>query len=115
MELSVDFKFARSSMRFMSTMTAPVDIGTLITRSPEIKGGNPRIAGTGVTVHRIAGWYKLGFDAEEIARKLSHLTVGQVYAALAYYHANAQEIENLLAEENADYDRLCAEFSKEPA
>ncbi len=99
----------------MSTTTAPVDIGTLITRSPEIKGGNPRIAGTGVTVQRIVGWYKLGFDAEEIAHKISHLTVGQIYAALAYYHANPEEIENLLAEEEADYDRLCAEFSKKPA
>ncbi|MDA1276895.1 MAG: DUF433 domain-containing protein [Verrucomicrobia bacterium] len=46
----------------MSTTTAPVDIGSLITGSPEIKGGNPRIAGTGVTVQRIVGWYKLGFD-----------------------------------------------------
>lgn len=99
----------------MSATTAPVDIGTLITRSPEIKGGNPRIAGTGVTVQRIVGWYKLGFDAEEIAHKISHLTVGQVYAALAYYHANTDEIEKLLADEEADHDRLCAEFSKKPA
>ena len=99
----------------MSTTTAPVDIGTLITRSPEIKGGNPRIAGTGVTVQRIVGWYKLGFGAEEIARKVSHLTVGQVYTALAYYHANTEEIEELLANEGADHDRLCAEFPKKTA
>jgi len=98
----------------MST-SAPVDIGTLITRSLEIKGGNPRIAGTGVTVQRIVGWHKLGFDAGAITQKISYLTVGQSYAALAYYHANTAEIENLLAEENTDYDRLCAEFSKKPA
>ncbi len=95
----------------MSATVASVDIGTLITRSPEIKGGNPRIAGTGVTVQRIAGWYKLGLDAEEIARRIGHLSVGQVYAALAYYHANRDEIERLLAEEEADYDRLCAQHS----
>ena len=29
-------------------MTTLVDIGTLIVRSPEIRNGQPRIAGTGV-------------------------------------------------------------------
>jgi uncharacterized protein (DUF433 family) len=99
-------------MEVMSTTAAPVDIGTLITRSPEIKGGNPRVAGTGVTVQRIVGWYKQGLNAEEIAREIGHVTAGQVYAALAYYHANTDEIERLLAEEESDYDRLCAEFSQ---
>ena len=32
------------------TMSTPTDIGTLIVRSPGIRGGRPRIAGTGVTV-----------------------------------------------------------------
>ena len=44
-------------------MTATVvDIGTLITRGPEIRGGRPCIAGTGVIVQRIVGWYKLGLS-----------------------------------------------------
>ena len=95
----------------MNAPVAPVDIGTLITRSPGIKGGSPRIAGTGVTVHRIVGWYKLGFNAEETAQKIPHLSVRQVHAALAYYHANREEMETLLSDEKSDYDRLCAEFS----
>lgn len=49
--------------------TATVDIGTLITRSPTIRGGRPRIVGTGVTVQRIVGWYKLGVSPEEIAAR----------------------------------------------
>jgi uncharacterized protein (DUF433 family) len=40
--------------------TVVTGIGTLIVRSPEIRGGRPRIAGTGVTVQRVADWYKLG-------------------------------------------------------
>jgi len=55
------------------------------------------------------------FVAASAAPANGALTVGQVYAALACYHANTEEIENLLAEENADYDRLCAESSKKPA
>jgi uncharacterized protein (DUF433 family) len=68
-------------------------------RSPDIRNGQPRIAGTGVTVRRIVGWYKLGLSPEEIARRIGHLTLAQVYAALAYYHANRDEIETLIAQE----------------
>jgi uncharacterized protein (DUF433 family) len=48
-------------------MSTTIEIGSLITRTPEIRGGRPRIAGTGVSVQRIVSWYKLGLSAEEIA------------------------------------------------
>jgi uncharacterized protein (DUF433 family) len=87
----------------MSTIT---DIGTLIIRSSEVRGGRPRIAGTGVTVRRIVRWYKLGLTPEEIADEFGHLTLAQVYAALAYYHTNRDEIEADLAAEEAEVERL---------
>jgi uncharacterized protein (DUF433 family) len=87
-------------------MAAVTDIGTLIVRSPEIRGGRPRIAGTGVTVRRIVGWYKLGLSPEEIADQYGHLSLAQVHAALAYYHANREEIEADLAAEEAEAERL---------
>jgi uncharacterized protein (DUF433 family) len=87
-------------------MVTTVDIGTLIVRSPEIRGGEPRIAGTGVTVKRIVGWYKLGFSPEEIADKFGHLSLAQVYAALTYYHANRDEIETALTAEEETAKQL---------
>ena len=87
-------------------MAAVTDIGTLIVRSPEIRGGRPRIAGTGVTVRRIVGWYKLGLTPEEIARRVGHLSLAQVHAALAYYHANREEIEADIAAEEETTERL---------
>jgi uncharacterized protein (DUF433 family) len=87
-------------------MLTKVDIGGLITSSPGIHGGQPRIAGTGVTVKRIAIWYKLGSSPEEIADNFGHLSLAQVYAALAYYHANTAEIEALIAEEERLYAEL---------
>jgi uncharacterized protein (DUF433 family) len=87
-------------------MAIGIDIGTLIVRSPEIRGGRPRIAGTGITVSRIVGWYKLGLSPEEIASQIPHLTLAQVYAALTYYHANREEIEQDLAEENTLAEQL---------
>lgn len=86
-------------------MTA-TDIGTLITRSPEIRGGRPRIAGTGVTVRRIAVLHRQGLLPEAIAEEFGHLSLAQVHAALAYYYANRSEIEDDLAQEETEYDRL---------
>ena len=80
-------------------VTSITDIGALIVRSPAIRDGLPRIAGTGVTVQRIVGWYKLGLTPEEIADEIGHLTLAQVYAALTYYHANRDEIEAALTAE----------------
>ena len=88
----------------MSTIT--VDIGTLIVQTPDIRGGRPRISGTGVTVQRIVGWYKLGLTPEEIADRIGHLTLAQVHAALAYYHANRDEIEAAIRAEEVEAERL---------
>ncbi len=86
--------------------TATVDIGTLITCTADVRGGRPRIVGTGVTVQRVVGWYKLGLEPEEIAEELGHLTLAQVYAALAYYHVNRDEIESAIAADEAEADKL---------
>lgn len=87
-------------------MASNVDIGTLIERSPEIRKGRPRIAGTGVTVERIAGWSNLGLTPEEIAAKIEHLTLAQIHAALAYYHANRNEIDSSIEADDAAAEEL---------
>ena len=87
----------------MATVT---DIGSLIVRSDDIRGGRPRVAGTGVTVHRIVGWYKQGLSPEEISTEVPHLSLAQVYAALTYYHANRDEIEADIAAEDAEAQKL---------
>ena len=56
-------------------------------------GGRPIIAGTGIQVRTIAGLYKSGLVAEEIATQLPHLNLAQIYAALTYYHLHTAEIE----------------------
>ncbi len=74
----------------MATVTK---IGSLISRRPDVRGGRPCIAGTGVSVRGIAQWHNMGLIPEEILRKFGHLSLAQVYAALAYYHANKAEID----------------------
>ena len=93
----------------MATMT---DIGTLIVQTPEIRGGRPRIAGTGITVQRIAGWYTMGLSPEEIVRKYGHLSLAQVHAALAYYYANKAAIDADIATEEAEIEQLEREYAR---
>jgi uncharacterized protein (DUF433 family) len=101
--------------REVKVMVATTDIGALITRIPD-GDRRPVIAGTRTSVRRIAVMYKQGANAEEIARQKSYLSLAQVYAALAYYHANKDEIEADLATEEAEYFRLAAlnRASREP-
>ena len=86
--------------------TTSIDIGTFITRTPGLHNNSPHIAGKGVTVRRIAYIYKQGFNGEEIADRIEHLNLAEVYTALAYYHANKQEIEADLAHQAAEAKRL---------
>ena len=90
----------------MPTLT---DIGTLIISTPETCGNRPRIAGTRITVQRIAVWYKMGMNPEEIISEIPHLNLAQVHAALAYYYANKQQIDADIADEEAKCDRLANE------
>ena len=90
-------------------MATVFDIGAFITEEPGIHGGRPIIAGTGVTVQRIVVWYKLGLMPEEIAERLGHLSLAQIYAALAYYHANKEVLEFEIAAEDSEYERLAHE------
>src|SRR5436190_24233805 len=87
-------------------MTTITHIGSLIVRSADVRGGRPRVAGTGVTVRRIVGWYKLGLAPEEIVDRIGHLSLAHVHAALAYYHANPEAIESDMAAEDAEAKAL---------
>ena len=95
-------------------MASGIEIGTLIDRDPAIHGGRPKIAGTGLTVRRIVGWYKMGMTPEEIALEYPHLTLAQVHAALAYYHANREEIEADIAQEDVAAAQWEHQLSKDP-
>jgi uncharacterized protein (DUF433 family) len=90
-------------------MGAIVHLNSLIDASPDVRGGRPRIADTGVTVRRVVQWYRLGHSPEDIADRIGHLSLAQVYAALAYYHANPEGIDNDLEAEGDTEEVLAAQ------
>lgn len=82
-------------------MSAP-RLDALIEENSELHGGRPVIAGTGTTIHMIAGMNKLGLNAEGIAMRLTYLNLAQVYAALAYYHLHLDEIDAEIAADSEE-------------
>jgi len=49
------------------------------------------------------------FTPEEVQHELPHLTLAQVYAALAYYHANKADIDAQIVERHRFADELRAQ------
>lgn len=78
-------------------MKAANTLEQTIVSNPEYHAGRPTIAGTGVAVRTVVGHYKLGLTAEEIADEMA-LELAGVYAALAYFHLNREEVEADIAD-----------------
>lgn len=60
-------------------------------------GGESSIKGTRTPVRAIVEHWKFGDMPEEIARKLPHLRLAQIFDALGYYHDHRDEIERHIA------------------
>jgi uncharacterized protein (DUF433 family) len=54
--------------------------------NPKIRGGRPVIKGTGLRVSDVVAWTVYGGLTPEPLAVDFDLTLGQVHAALAYYH-----------------------------
>jgi uncharacterized protein (DUF433 family) len=92
-----------------------IALDEMLVKSQDVCGGRIRIDGTRITVERIATLYKQGQCPEDIAQTYPHLSLSQIYAALAYYHANRAEIESALATADALYDELARQDSPRDA
>ncbi len=76
-----------------------MSIGSMIESRPGVCGGHPCLANTRVPVHRVAGYYRLGYSPEEILGLLNSLSLPQVYAAIAHALANPEEVDRAIREE----------------
>jgi uncharacterized protein (DUF433 family) len=67
-----------------------------IESTPDVAGGKPRISGRRITVQNIVIWHEwMGYTADDIATEYD-LTLAEIYAALAYYYDNPQEIDEAI-------------------
>jgi len=87
-------------------MMEPV-IADRIETTPGSCGGKPRIAGTRIRVQDIVAWHEMqGMSPDEIVAGYPHITLADVHAALAYYHAHKEDIHRHMREEEQFVRRM---------
>jgi uncharacterized protein (DUF433 family) len=67
-----------------------------VTSKADILGGEPIIKGTRTPVRAIVEIWRLGTPAEEIPKRLPHLTLAQVFSALSYYSDHQDQINDYI-------------------
>lgn len=67
-----------------------------IAKTNDVLGGEPVIVGTRTAVRAIVEHWKFGDAPEDIARKLPHLRLAHIFAALSYYDDHRNEIEHYI-------------------
>jgi uncharacterized protein (DUF433 family) len=77
-----------------------------ITATPGVCGGKPCIAGTRIRVWDIASLAQAGHSPDEILADFPHITLSDVYAALAYFYDNQDAIEQQAAEDERYVEQL---------
>jgi uncharacterized protein (DUF433 family) len=78
-----------------------------IEATPGVCGGKPRIAGVRIRVQDIVAWYEYqGMSPDEIISGNPQITLADVHAALAYYHAHRDEIQQQMREDEEFVDSL---------
>lgn len=76
-----------------------------IVSTPETCGGKPRIAGSRIQVkHLVIMHERQGMTPAEIVAEFPHLTLGDVYAALTYYHDHREALNAEIAADRAWYE-----------
>ena len=82
-----------------------------IESSPDLSSGRPRVAGTRVRVQDIVACHEFqGMTADEIVDGYPHITLADVYAALAYYHDHRDEIRGHMKQDEDFVARFKAEY-----
>ena len=85
----------------------PIDT---IVSDPQVRGGQPIIAGTTLRVSDLAASHIYrGLSPDELAVNFA-LDLGQVHAALAYYYQHKAEIDQQMRDDAAKADRLLTDL-----
>ena len=76
---------------------------SLVTVKKDVCGGSPIIKGTRISVANIAGYYLMGLSSEEIQKELPHLTLAQIFDALAFYFEHREIIDRELERDREEF------------
>lgn len=85
-----------------------ITLESLLVSKPGVKGGRLCLRGTGIPVHNVAGYYRVGHTAEEMAAEHPELDPALFHAAVAYYLANKAQIDAEIDAEIAFEEEMAA-------
>ena len=97
----------------MTLKSRKMDMKQHITATVGVCGGRPCVAGTRIRVQDIVLRTEAGASPDEILASLPHITLADIYAALAYYYDNRDAIDAQIAESDARVATF--KFSSTPA
>ena len=93
-------------------MVTTHSINTIVS-DPNIRNGQPIVAGTGIrVVDLVTSHLYRGLNPDEVAAAYA-LTLGQVYAALAYYYDHKREIDDWMRADAEAVQELLAELERQ--
>jgi uncharacterized protein (DUF433 family) len=72
----------------------------------ELQEGAYRIAGTRVSLDSVVYAFQKGASPERIQRSFPALSLEEVYGAIAYYLSHKAEIDEYLADDEAEFEKL---------
>lgn len=82
----------------------------MIVSNPQIRGGRPIIDGTTMRVQDIAiGFEVKRYTVDELVIHYPHLSHAQIHAALAYYYAHKDEIDQQIEADTQFYEQAKAQ------
>ena len=76
--------------------------------------GTIRVKDSRVSLDSIVHHFKLGATAEQIAQSFPSLNLGDIYAAIAYYLAHREAVEEYLEQQEAEADALQEQIESDP-
>jgi uncharacterized protein (DUF433 family) len=90
-------------MSTKSKITSPTPYPHIV-KVKGVSGGQAIIEGTRIAVWHIVGYYyKVGMSVEDILAEWDYLKPSQIFSALAYYHDNKQEIDEIREENSYEH------------
>ena len=88
-------------------MSSNIDLPDILVCTPQ---GSLRIAGTRVSLDSVIYAFLEGATPEEICQDFSALSLAQVYATIAYYLNNREQVDAYLQEERRASENLRREL-----
>ena len=83
-----------------------------ITKIPDVCGGYATLDGHRIRVIDVVAMHKAGYTPDQMLEQYDSLDPTHIYAALTYYYANRQELDEEIREYDEYFERMDAQWKE---